>query len=205
MMSRALAPALLALLLGACASAPGIPETTWHRLPPPAEVQQLPRAASLPIVVQRLQADGLHSDQALLYAIDTAGHRLRAYHYNLWVEPPGYLLQRRLIGRLRAAGAADTVTDTLPVRSPALWVSGQIHAFERVPRAEGGYEGRVELRLRVEDRATGLPVLDREYQATVAVGEDSLPVSVQALSTALDQVIAEFLDDLGAHLAEPTA
>ncbi len=131
------------LLLGACASAPGIPETTWHRLPAAAAPARLGTPSALPIVVQRLEADGLHADQALLYALDPNGQRLRAYHYHLWVDPPGYLLQRRLIARLYAAGAAARVTDQLSTRLPAVWVTGRIERFERVPRAGGGYEAHV--------------------------------------------------------------
>lgn len=200
----ALRVALLALLLVliGCAAAPGIPETTYHRLPQPAPVPKLAQPSPLPIVVERLQADGLHADQALLYAMDPYGHRLRAYHYNLWVDPPGYLLQRRLIGRLRSAGAAETVTDAAPLRVRALHLSGRIIRFERVPRIGGGWDARLRLRLRLDARNGELPLLEETYRARVEAGDDSLASSVQALSQALDRVIAEFLRDLEPRLAE---
>lgn len=192
------------MLLGACASAPGIPETTWHRLPPASATMPLTGTSELPIVVQQLEADGLHADQALLYALDASGQRLRAYHYNLWVDPPGYLLQRRTIARLRAAGASPRVTDQLSSREPALWVSGRIERFERVPRADGGYEAQVGLRLRVARYDGGEPLVEREYAATVAASDDRLATSVQALGAATDQALDAFLIDLGHALAEAT-
>jgi cholesterol transport system auxiliary component len=205
---QAIPPALLALLLAAsalvgCASAPGIPETTYHRLPPPAAVAALAQSAHLQIVVERLQADGLHADQSLLYALDSKGHRLRAYHYNLWAVPPGYLLQRRLIGRLRAAGASPRVTDHAPLRVQSLWLGGRILAFERVPRDGGGWDARVALQLRLDRRDGGLPLLEKTYRARVEAADDSLSASVAALSTAVDRVIAELLVELAPLLAEP--
>jgi len=190
------------LLLGACASAPGIPETTWHRLPAAAAPARLGTPSALPIVVQRLEADGLHADQALLYALDPNGQRLRAYHYHLWVDPPGYLLQRRLIARLYAAGAAGRVTDQLSTRLPAVWVTGRIERFERVPRAGGGYEAHVGLRLRVSRRDAAEPLVEKEYTATAAAADDSLTASVQALGAATDQAFDSFLRDVGAALVE---
>lgn len=199
-------PALLfaaaVALLAACASAPGIPETTWHRLPAASAPAPLGTPSALPIVVQQLEADGLHADQALLYALDPSGQRLRAYHYHFWVDPPGYLLQRRMMARLRAAEAAERITDQLSSRQPALWVSGRIERFERVPRAGGGYEAQVGLRLRVTRRDAAEPLVEREYAATVAAADDSLAASVQALGAATDQALDGFLRDLGAALVE---
>lgn len=188
-------------LLGACATPPGIPETTWHRLPAASAPAPLGTPSALPIVVQRMEADGLHADQALLYALDPSGDRLRAYHYHLWVDPPGYLLQRRMVHRLRAAGAAERVTDQLPGRPAALWISGRIESFERVPRTGGGFEAQVSLRLRVSSRDGRLPLVDGEYAASSAAGDDSLAASVAALGVATDQALDRFLSDLDRALA----
>lgn len=192
---------LLALLLGACAMTPQIPETTWHRLPPPAATPTLAQVTALPIVVQRFEADGLHADQALLYALDAEGRRLRSYHYNRWVDPPGALLQRRLASMLRAAGASARVTEQLQGRVPALWISGRIESLERVPVA-GGWEARVALHLRVEQRGSALPLLENEYSARVPAADDSIAASVVALGAGLDRAFATFLSQLGPRLAE---
>lgn len=193
---RGLLGIVAAALLGACATAPGIPETTWHRLPAASAPAALTSPSALPIVVQRLEADGLHADQALLYALDSSGERLRAYHYNLWVDPPGYLLQRRMVQRLRAANASERITDQLPGRPPALWISGRIERFERVPREPAGFEAQVSLRLRVTARDGRLPLVDGEYASTIAASDDSLAASVAALGNATDAALDRFLRDL---------
>ncbi len=199
---RGLTVTLIALLLSACAAAPGIPETTWHRLPPASKPSTLSAPSALPIVVQRLEADGLHADAALLYALDPSGQRLRAYHYHFWVDPPGYLLQRRLVSQLRAAGASERVTDQLPGRHPALWISGRIERFERVPRVDGGFEAQVGLRLRVTARGGQLPLVDGEYSARRTATDETLATSVAALGAATDAALDTFLRDLDRALQE---
>jgi len=199
---RALLLAGAVALLAACATPPGIPETTWHRLPAASAPAALGTSSAVPIVVQRMEADGLHADQALLYALDPSGDRLRAYHYHLWVDPPGYLLQRRMVQRLRAAGAAERVTDHLPGRPAALWISGRIESFERVPRANGGFEAQVSLRLRVSSRDGRLPLVDGEYGSRAEAADDSLAASVAALGAATDAALDRFLGDLERALQE---
>ncbi|SDD34083.1 ABC-type transport auxiliary lipoprotein family protein [Aquimonas voraii] len=196
---RSLILLLVAALTG-CASAPGIPETTWHRLPASERAAAFTQVSALPLVVQRLEADGLHADQALLYALDPQGQRLRAYHYNLWVDPPGYLLQRRLIQQLQAAGAADRVTDQLPAGQRGLWIGGRIERFERAPTEDAGYEARVTFRLRANPRDGRLPLVEGVYAAAVRAENDSLAASVMALGQATDQALGHFLRDLDAAL-----
>jgi len=194
---RFLLPALLLVLAG-CAATPGIPETTYFRLPPRPPVVASPTPLfERPISVDTLIADGLYSDQALIYSLDPAGARLRAYHYQLWVDPPVRMLQRRLIRSLRELNAANVVTDRLPSQTERLRVSGRIERFERVRRSEG-WVAVVGLHIRVEDSDAGLPLLLRDYQAEVPASGTSVRDSVQALGAALDRVIADFHDDLQA-------
>jgi ABC-type uncharacterized transport system auxiliary subunit len=108
---------LAALLLGAC-STPTVPDQTWYRLPPPPAVEKAAASLGLPIAVAGFSADGIYADQALVYALDPGARQVRQYHYQLWVDPPGRMLQRRLVVRLRQAGLSDTVSDELPA-SPA--------------------------------------------------------------------------------------
>jgi cholesterol transport system auxiliary component len=184
---------LLLLGLAACATAPGIPDTVYHRLPEPAALPTFTRVFAQPLLVEVFAADGLHSDQALLYGEDGEA-RLKAYHYQLWVDPPSRLLQRRLIAALQQSGLADLVSDRLPPRSGALRIEGRIAAFERV-RGDAGWEASVALGLRAE-RPGGMPLLQREYRARVAAGDDSLAATTRAFGAALDQVFADFLREL---------
>ncbi|MCX7557901.1 hypothetical protein OS187_14000, partial [Xanthomonadaceae bacterium JHOS43] len=98
---------LLFGLLAGCASAPGLPETTYYRLSEAAPLERLPEpVVSLPVVVETFFADGLYSDQALIYSLDPDASRLRNYHYQIWIDPPVRLLQRRLISAMLRAGVA---------------------------------------------------------------------------------------------------
>lgn len=197
-MMRVCLCALLVLLLAGCASGPGIPDTTYFRLPPRAPIERLDQPLFVqPVTVDTLIADGLHSDQALIYSLDPQGARLRGYHYQLWVDPPVRMLQRRLIGALRDFNASEVVADRLPSQTARVRVSGRIERFERIRRGEG-WVAAVGLQLRVDGPDGGLPLLLRDYVREVPADGTSVRDSVLAIGAALDQVQAEFLRDLRA-------
>ncbi len=192
---RALLLAAL-LALGACASAPGIPDTVYFRLPPRATTSPMAQPAlPHPIVVDTLLADGLHSDQAIIYSLDPNGARLKAYHYQLWVDPPVRMLQRRLIGALRDARITDIVADRLPNQVSALRIQGRIERFERV-RTATGWRVAVALSLRADLRDGKPPLLLREYAQELPAAGNSVRDSVDAIGTALDRIYADFIRDL---------
>jgi cholesterol transport system auxiliary component len=191
------------LALAGCAGAPGIPETTYFRLPPraPMAPQATPPLA-YPIVVDTLLADGLYSDQAIIYSLDPQGARLRAYHYQLWIDPPVRMLQRRLIGALRDARVAPIVADRLPTQAQALRVEGRIERFERIKLDTGGYKVAVALSLRADLRDGKPPLVLKEYSRERPAAGDTVRDSVEAIAQALDEIYAEFVADLvsgGAH------
>ena len=97
-----LLPAAAAILLAACGSTP-VPEVRYYSLAPATGVEAAAEPVlALPIRVEIFSADGLHSEQGVLYA-NSEGGPVRTYHYQLWNDTPGALLQKRLIARLRAA------------------------------------------------------------------------------------------------------
>lgn len=185
------------LLLGGCAGSPGIPETTYFRLPAraPMPAHGQPTLA-YPIVVDTLLADGLHSDQAIIYSLDPQGARLRAYHYQLWVDPPVRMLQRRLIGALRDAKIAPLVADRLPTQTQALRVEGRIERFERIKLETGNYKVAVALSLRADLRDGKPPLVIKEYSRELDVPGTTVRDSVDAIARALDEIYAEFVADL---------
>lgn len=202
---RSFALALVGALLVACASVPAMPETTYFRLPPPQPATLLPEPlVARPIVVETFRTDGLYSGQALVYALDADASRLRTYHYQLWIDPPPRLLQRRLIATLRAAGVSRVVTDQLPTRMETLRVEGRIERLERV-RSANGWEVIVALVLRAESSTDGRPWVIGEYHQRVAAGGDQMTDSVQAVGVALDRIGDEFIDDLTRHAADVAA
>lgn len=187
---------LVALLLAGCAATPGIPETTYFRLPARAElpVREAPLFEA-PLVVETFLADGLHSDQALLYAMDAEGTQLRAYHYQLWVDPPVRMLQRRLMHTLRRARVAPLVLDRIGSQEEAVRVTGRIERFERVPDGEG-WIASVALGLRVDDGRGARPLLVRRYREDVPAADATIAASVRAFGDALDRIHAAFIRDL---------
>lgn len=195
---RVAALVLVATLLAGCASAPGIPDTTYYRLPPRADIAALEQPAfGLPIVVDTFLADGVHSDQALLYALDADASRLRAYHYQLWVDPPVRMLQRRLIATLREARIAPLVVDSLPASVDALRVTGRLQRFERVPRGND-WSVSVSVGLRADLPGRQRPIFVRVYRENVDVDGRGVADSVQAMGAALDRIYARFVGDLAA-------
>jgi cholesterol transport system auxiliary component len=192
---RKLLPLLLCGLLVGCASAPGIPETSYFRLPPRAAVAAASAPLADPVMVQTFLADGVHSNQALLYSLDAEGERLRTYHYQLWADPPTRMLQRRLIAHLRDAGISALVAGQLPP-SRQLWrLQGRIEAFERVRRVDG-WHVQVALQLRADHGDAALPRLLRDYRRELPAGGDTVRDSVRAMGAAVDAIYAEFLSDL---------
>ena len=183
-----------AALTGCAGGSPGIPDTIYFRLPPRAEIARVARPLPQPILVETLLADGLQSDQAIIYSLDPDGARLKAYHYQLWVDPPVRLLQRRLIATLRAAGASELVADRFPHQVDALRISGRLERFERIKTATG-WQVAVALALRAERRAGGTPLVLREYSQQLPAGE-TLRDSVATMGQAVDRIFAEFLRDL---------
>lgn len=186
---------LFTAVLAGCASGPGIPDTTYYRLPPLPETprREVP-LFSQPVVVETFLADGLHSDQALLYALDAGAGQLRAYHYQLWVDPPVRMLQRRLIRALRQAGAAELVLDRIGSQAEGVRVQGRIERFERVPAGEG-WIASVALGLRV-DAGGERPLLVRRYREDVPASGATVADSVRAFGEALDRIHASFIADL---------
>ncbi len=187
---------ILAALLAGCAGVPSAPETTWYRLPEPAPRERLDApVVELPIVVETYLADGLYSDQALIHTLDARADRLRTYHYQLWIDPPVRLLQRRLITDLRASGVARVVTDRLPTRLEVLRVHGRIARLDRV-RTDAGWEVAVSLVLRAEPSGGGRPWVIGEYHRQLPASGDRVADSVRAYGLALDQIHGEFIVDL---------
>ena len=183
--------------LAGCASAP-VPDLTYYRMPARVETAPITATAprfALPIIVDALVADGVYNDLSMLYANQPEGS-IRAYHYQLWENSPGLLLQRRLIQFLRARNAAALVTDRLPPSLDSRRIFGRVDSFERV-HAATGWSARVRLELRVEQGARMPPLLVNDYAATVAADGDGMRASVRAFAAAIDQVFDAFWVDLG--------
>ena len=182
--------------LVACSVDP-VPDVTYFRLPAPEALAKADKPLSaLPIEVETFRGEGIYAEQALLYATTPQADALRAFHYQLWGDPPSRALQARLTGMLRQSGIAPLVTDRLPASTPALRVHGRIVRFERVPR-DGGFTAVVVLEMRV-DQDQGEPLLERAYRAEMPAADASITATVDAFGRAIDRDFAAFYADLAA-------
>jgi cholesterol transport system auxiliary component len=193
-MMRSLLLAACVSLLAACAGAP-VPDVAYYRMPMPAIGSPSDdKFFPIPIVVDSLNADGVYNDQAILYTMRPEGS-VKAYHYQLWEEPPGQLLQRRLVDTLRGRNAAKLVTDRLPPSIDSLRISGRIERFERVKDGDG-WLARVRVELRVERGTQQAPLLLSEYGADVPATSDSIQSTIRAFAAAIDLSYAAFWTEL---------
>lgn len=187
--------AVCILGLSACSPAP-VPDVTYYRLPAAQPITRVARAlSSLPIEVATFRAEGLYAEQAVLYATTPDARALRAYHYQLWSDPPSRHLQDRLTIRLRDSGIAPLVSDRLPASVPALRVRGRILRYERVKTATGAVMASVAFEMRVE-QGGGEPLLEQRYSAEQAAADDSMAGTVNAFGGAVDAAFTKFQADL---------
>jgi cholesterol transport system auxiliary component len=188
------APLALAALLAGCGSAP-VPDQAYYRLPPAADVAPLAEPAFAdPVLVDTFLADGLHDEQAILYAT-SGGGSVKAYHYQLWNDPPPRMLQRRLIARLRAAGVTSgVVADRVPSQVSVVRVSGLVDRFER-QKTDTGWVAAVQVEMRVDVGSNELPVLLKTYQSLQPAENESIQATVRAFAAAVDDVFARFVED----------
>lgn len=192
---------LFCVVLGSCGTVPDVPEVRYYRLPPVPDLPNAEAAAfQRPLVVEPLSADGVYNEQAILYSLKPAGS-VRTYHYQLWSDPPGRLLQRRLIDTLRSARMAPLVTDRLPASEPSLRLTGLINRFERVRIGEDRWKIHVGLQFRL-DRDYERPLLQRDYRAEVDADGTSIQATVRAFARAIDECFASLRTDLAALESE---
>jgi len=193
-MRKLLATLSFVLMLVAC-SAPSVPDVTYFRLPPPAPLPHADKPLTLlPIEIQVFRTEGIYAEEALIYSADAQATQLRAYHYQLWSDPPSRGLQDRLTKMLRESGISSLVTDSLPASTQALRVQGRITHYERIPNA-GAFTVRVAFDMRVE-QDNGEPVLEQTYSADANATDLTIGSTVQAFGAAVDQAFAKFYADL---------
>lgn len=189
--------AALALLLSACGGAVSVPEFNYYRLGPRVQIERAAGPVTpMAIVVDSVVGEGVHGEQPLAYSTDPAGLRLRQYHYHLWSDPPGRLLQRRLIATLREAGLSHLVTDRLAGERRVLRVRGLLEAFERVRGTDEQWRVRVSLQLRVDSPDSLEPLLLVPYSMEKLAESGSIQASVRAFAAAVDEIYGDFAGEL---------
>jgi cholesterol transport system auxiliary component len=192
-----------AIALAGC-SPPPVPDVTYFRLPAPAALPHADRPLSLlPIEVDVFGAEGVYTEQSLIYTVAADGNALRTYHYQLWSDPPTHALQTRLVVMLRESGISGLVTDRLPASTQALRIHGTIRRYERSGNG-GTFTVSVAVEMRVE-QDSGEPLVEQDYHADVPAADATLDGTVKAFGTAVDQIFAAFYRDLVALEGEAHA
>jgi cholesterol transport system auxiliary component len=197
------------LLLSACATDP-LPDYRYYRpalLPTnavPVGAQALKVAPLDVLEVEGFRADGVFGERPIVYSLAGEPQKLSQYHYQLWTDPPGAILQRRFIDVLGAMNVAASVTGRASPRAEPAKLTGFIERLERV-RLEGGrFEVALKLRITVQPHRASAPLLEKIYLQTVAAKDDSIAQTVQSFGQAMDAVAVEVASDL-ANSAAATA
>lgn len=192
----------LALLLGACVSAP-LPNDVYYRLQAGAAAQRFetPRVDGM-IVVERPRAPAVYATRDIAWSDDPQALQLSHYHYHHWADPPAQLLQQALVDYLRSANFASSIALEAGRLAPVYRISGGIRRFERV-RSDAGWAVAVMLDLRADPAAGERPVLLKQYESSVAAKDDSIEATVQAFSDATGAVFGRFLADLAEAVRNP--
>ncbi len=187
--------------LGACGTAPPVPETQYHQLPLPVT----DRATAVPIIAQIVvlpfKADDLRQDRAIVYSPAAPHLTLQQSHYHFWVDPPPRLLQQHLADWLRVHGIAGKVTaaDHTPAGS-GIWLRGRI---VRMEHEVGSGEPRVHVAIDLQAGQAGEDAARLQHRfevlQPVVVGA-SVEAVVQAFADSFDKVWNDVARELRAGI-----
>jgi len=186
---------LMTAVLGACGSAPPVPEDRYYRLQA-VYAGGATTSKSLPgtIEVDRFVADGLTSERPIVYSEAGQPNEVKAYHYHFWIKAPTVMLRDELVTFLREAKIADAVV-TPAMRVQADYVlTGKIKHLEQVTGKQNRTTIEVELGLRRPN--DGKLMFLKSYRQENASGGPGVGAAVDSLNTALSIVYADFLKDL---------
>jgi len=192
---------LLLASLWSCGQAPPVPVDHFYRLTPSSASVEKRRLTEEPVYVAVLFAEGLYNDRALLFSSDAQGSELRQHHYYFWYTSPPRLLRDYLVQFMRDADVSPLIMEDTGM-SASLRVSGKVIEFERRQTSSGSTAG-VTLELRVDKPDHDLPILLRQYRASVDIQGQEMPDVISAFNTAVDRICGEFLGDLGTALHAP--
>ena len=187
---------LVLLAMYGCGTVP-LPDYRYYR---PKDIN-MPVALAHPVIdgvlqIEGFRADGMFGERPIAYSDESEPQKLLQYHYQLWTDPPGAILQRRFIDVLTAMNVAASVTARASVRAEPYKLSGTIERLERVKQLSGNWEVVVKLRIRVESPRGTLPILEHTYERKAAATGDSISESIELLGHAVDDIAESVARDL---------
>lgn len=191
----------LLLTLAACGSIEPLPDYRFFRLPKASlntdSIQAKPIFTET-IEVQAFRADGVFGERPIVYSLSAEPERLLQYHYQLWTDPPGLILQRRFVDLMQLHQLAPMISARTSPRAEPMVLSGHIERLERVKPALATepWQVVVSLRLRLERHRGTQPVLERSYEERRDAAGDDIHASVLAFGAAVDAIAARWAADL---------
>lgn len=178
----------------ACAGPP--PPVDHHyrlTIESPAPFSTPPLAGRLEI--QRFRAESIAQGRRIAFRHAGQSNEIGLYAYQHWVDPLPVMVQGALGQALRKSRVASVVSIPEFRLEPDFVLFGRIVAFERVIGAETS-SGVVEIEFSLVRESDRSMVLHQSYREEVAATESTIPSTVDALSTALNRVIANLVRDL---------
>ncbi len=192
----------LLLALASCGTTDPLPDYRFFRLAKvAAKLDTPPVAAPMfnePVEVQAFRADGVFGERPIVYSLAAEPERLLQYHYQLWTDPPGLILQRRFVDLMQLHQLAPHVSARTSPRAEPMVLSGHIERLERVKPTivSEPWQVVVSLRLRLESHRGTQPILERSYEERRDAAGDDIHASVLAFGTAIDAISARWSADL---------
>jgi cholesterol transport system auxiliary component len=189
---------ILAMLVSACATDP-LPDYRYYRphalMKPAALVKP---ALDSVLEIEGFRADGVFGERPIVYSFAEEPQKLSQYHYQLWTDPPGAILQRRFVDVLTAMKVAPLVTARASPRAEPAKLTGVIERLERVRVAPGTWQVAVKLRIRIDNHRGERPLLEKTYERSLDVASDTISASVERFGQAVDGIAEAVAHDLAA-------
>ena len=171
-----------------------VPQDNFYRLADISAAQKMTSHFNI-VAVTSLKSDALHQERAILYSEAAQPLNIQRYHYHHWTQVPNELIQEHLIEYLRKAEYAPRIVRYGEVVKIDAKVSGFIKRFERVLDA-GIVKVSVELELHLETLTDKREHFQSTYKIKQETSDTSMHASVVAMSTALENIYQQFMNDV---------
>jgi ABC-type uncharacterized transport system auxiliary subunit len=187
---------LILSLTGCFGDGAVVPQDKFYRLSEVAAEKKI-KSPFRVVAIERLKGDALHRERSILYSEAEQPLKLKRYHYHYWTRTPGELIREHLISYLRQSEFATRIVRYGEVAKIDAKISGQIKNFERIIDADG-IKVRAHLELSLETLGNTRRYYQWEYDIQHSTTDSSMYATVTAMSSALEIIYAQFLQDISA-------
>lgn len=161
-------------------------------LPMPAEAPKSDSRLPVALVVGRISASPLYTDNPIVYQVSNV--EMETYEYHRWAEVPTEMLETMLTQDLAASGRFRSVTRLGAGTRGDYILRGHLYALDEVDSPS--LMARFSLELELVDVRTRSVVWTQTYDHDRAVDQKTVSAVVEALR----QDVAEGIDQLSAGL-----